>query len=57
MQLSTPVTLTIEFPNSDMADAAALLPGTQREERRISYTADDVLVAIKAMRCALALAQ
>lgn len=53
---SMPVTITIEFPKSDMADRAALLPGARREERRVSYTADDMLLAFRAMRSALALA-
>jgi D-amino peptidase len=56
LSLSTPITLTIEFPKSDMAERAALLPGAQREERRISYTAEDMLIAFRAMRSALALA-
>lgn len=56
LHVPPPITLTIEFPNSNMADRAALLPGTQREERRISYEAEDVVTAFKAMRSALALA-
>ena len=53
---STPVAMTIEFPDSAMADRAALLPGTERQERRISYTGEDILVVLRAMRAALALA-
>ncbi len=53
---SAPVTMTIEFPGSDMADRAALLPGAEREGRRLSYKAEDVLLALRAMRAALALA-
>ncbi|MEA3376489.1 MAG: M55 family metallopeptidase [Chloroflexota bacterium] len=55
-RLSTPTTLTIQFPKSDMADRAALLPGAERDERRITCTAEDILVAFRAMRSALALA-
>ncbi len=55
-RLPTPITLAIEFPKSDMADRAALLPGSHREERRVTYTADDMLLAFRAMRSALALA-
>lgn len=55
-RVSPPVTLTIEFPQSGMADAAAFLPGVVREERRVSYTAEDVVTAFRAMRSALALA-
>lgn len=54
--LPTPVALGIDFPNSQMADAAALLPGAQRQGRRINYTATDIVVAFRAMRAALALA-
>ncbi len=54
--ISPPITLTIEFPNSEMADRAALLPDAEREERRISYQAEDMVTAFKAMRSALALA-
>jgi D-amino peptidase len=53
---SLPVTLTIEFPESSMADRAAFLPGVVREGRRVSYTAEDMVTAFKAMRSALALA-
>ena len=55
-RVELPVTMTIEFPHSAMADAAALLPGIEREGRRLSYTAEDVVTAFKAMRSALALA-
>lgn len=53
---SVPVTMTIEFPTSDMADRAALLPGAEREGRQISYSAEEMLLAFRAMRAALALA-
>jgi D-amino peptidase len=56
-QVSLPVRLTIEFQDSRMADGAAMLPGVEREGRRISYTAEDVLTGFKAMRSALALAR
>ncbi len=39
-----------------MAERAALLPGAKRDERRISYTAEDMVVALRAMRSMLALA-
>ncbi len=56
LRCTPPVILTIEFPLSDMADRAALLPGVEREGRRVSYSAADVVTAFKAMRSALALA-
>lgn len=55
-RLSAPVTLGIDFPASQMADGAALLPDAQRQGRRITYTADDIVTAFRAMRTALALA-
>ncbi len=56
LRVSPPIMLTIEFPNSDMADRAAFLPGVERDERRISYKAGDAVTAFRAMRSALALA-
>jgi D-amino peptidase len=56
LHISSPITLTIEFPNSEMADRAALLPDTERDERRISYQSEDIVTAFRAMRSALALA-
>jgi D-amino peptidase len=56
LRVSPPITLTIEFPNSDMADRAAFLPGGERDERKISYKTGDVVTAFRAMRSALALA-
>jgi D-amino peptidase len=56
LQVSLPVTFTIEFPNSEMADKAALLPGTEREGRGISYTAEDIVTGFRGVRGALALA-
>lgn len=55
--VAPPVTLTIEFPDSGMADGATLLPGIEREGRRLSYRAQDVITAFRAVRCALALAE
>lgn len=54
--VSLPVTLAIEFPTSSMADRAAFLPGAERGGRQVSYTAEDVVAAFRAMRSALALA-
>ena len=56
LRMSTPVTLTIECPKSDMAEKAAFLPGAQREERRVTVTAEDMMEAFRAMRSMLALA-
>ncbi len=54
--VSLPVTLSIEFPHSGMADSAMLMPDMEREGRRLSYRAPDVVTAFRAMRSALALA-
>jgi D-amino peptidase len=56
LRLAAPVTLAIEFPKSDMAEKASFLPGAHREERRITYTAEDMLEAFRAMQSMLALA-
>jgi D-amino peptidase len=56
LRISTPVSLTIELPKSDMAEKAAILPGAQREERRVTFTAEDMMEAFRAMRSMLALA-
>ena len=55
-RVNLPVTLTIEFPQSNMADRAAILPGAERDGRQVSYTAADMVTAFGAMRSALALA-
>lgn len=55
-RLSPPVTLAVELVTSEMADRAALLPGARRLDRRIEFTADDVLTAYRAMRAVVALA-
>jgi len=52
-----PITLAIDFTNSDMADRAALLPGSHREGRRLEYTTQDMLTIFTAFRSALALAR
>ena len=56
LRVTPPIRLTIEFPNSAMAEGAAILPGMAREERKLTYQADDVVTAFRAMRSALALA-
>src|SRR6266498_705425 len=39
--LDTPITVTVEFFTSDMADRAATIPFTKREGTRISFTAQE----------------
>lgn len=55
--LAPPITMAIEFVQSEMADKAALLPGAQRTGRRLEYTADDMVTIYRAFRAAQALAK
>jgi len=55
--IPSPITLAVDFTNSDMADRAAILPGSHREGRRLEYTAQDMPTISAAFRSALALAR
>lgn len=55
--LTPPITMAVEFVQSEMADKAALLPGAIRQGRRIEYTAPDMVTIYRAFRTALALAR
>lgn len=56
-RVQTPVAVTIEFIRSEMADAAALMPGAQRDAgKRVSYTASDMPTAFRAFRSLVGLA-
>lgn len=57
LQLTTPLTMEIDFVQSEMADKASQLPGTSREGRTIRYVAEDILTLFQAFRSALALAR
>ena len=57
LMLPDPITLAIEFVQSEMADKAAQLPGARRTARRIEYTAHDMITIYAAFRTALALAR
>lgn len=57
LRLQTPITLAIDFVQSEMADKAALLPGAQRVERRVEYSAADMITIYAAFRTQLALAR
>jgi D-amino peptidase len=56
-RVSPPVRIGIEFIQSEMADAAALMPGTERNGRRIDYTAPSMPEAYRAFRALVALAR
>ena len=56
--LQGPVNMTVEFEQSDMADRAAILPGSARgADRRVEYAAHDMVILYRAFRSMLALAR
>jgi D-amino peptidase len=58
LHLQSPITVTLELTQSEMADRAMALPGARRTEgRQIEYTADDAPSAYRAMRAAVNLAK
>jgi len=57
LRLSPPITMAIDFVQSEMADRAAWLPGANRAGRRLQYTAPDMPTLYAAFRTALALAR
>ncbi len=55
-KLSLPVTVTVEFIYSNMADMAAILPGAVRlDARKVAYTAADMPTAYRAFRTMVSL--
>lgn len=54
--LDTPVTVTVEFFSSDMADRATRIPFTKREGTRVSLTAQDMESAYNGFRAMVMLA-
>jgi D-amino peptidase len=52
-----PITMAIDFVQSEMADKAAVLPGVIRQDRRVEYIADDIVTIYRAFRAAIALAK
>ena len=54
--LDTPVTVTIEFFTSDMADRATRIPFTKREGTRVSLTAPEMASAYNGFRAMVMLA-
>lgn len=55
-RVATPIEVKVEFNNSDMADGASLLPGTQREGRTLTVTAEDMPTAYRLFRVMASLA-
>lgn len=57
LRLEPPITVTVAFGRSDMADAAAIMPGAQRlEGKRVQFIARDMPEAYRAFRALVALA-
>jgi len=54
--LDTPITVTVEFFTSDMADRASLIPFTKREETRVSFATQEMASAYKGFRAMVTLA-
>ncbi|MCU0484585.1 MAG: M55 family metallopeptidase [Anaerolineales bacterium] len=58
LKLANPITLVIEFNQSEMADRTMTLPGAQRlQDRRVEYQAADMVTIYYAFRTLLALAR
>lgn len=56
LKVAQPVTVTVEFVYSHMADFAAVLPGATRlDGRRLAYTAPDMPTAYRAFRAMVGL--
>ena len=54
--LALPITVTIEFFTSDMADRASLIPFTKRAGTRVSFTAQEITSAYRGFRAMVTLA-
>jgi D-amino peptidase len=54
--LDSPITVTVEFFTSDMADRATLIPFTQRDGARVSFTAQDMASVYRGFRAMVTLA-
>jgi D-amino peptidase len=54
--IDMPVTVTVEFSASDMADRASLVPFTKRQGTRVSFSAEEMVAAYKAFRAMVTLA-
>ena len=57
-KVQTPIVLVLEFVQSEMADMAMVMPGASRlEDRKVQYTAGDMLTAYSAFRSLVSLAR
>lgn len=58
LKLSSPITLVLEYNQSEMADRAMALPGAHRlQDRRIEYQAPDMVTLYSVFRTLLSLAR
>ena len=56
-KVSKPIKMTLEFAQSEMADKAALMPGTVRTvDRRVEFSAEDMVTVYLAFRVLMTLA-
>ena len=57
LRLAAPVTVTLEFVKSEMADAAAVMPGAKRlADKRVEFVAADMPEAYRAFRSLVSMA-
>jgi D-amino peptidase len=57
LRLQPPITVTVEFVKSEMADAAAIMPGARRlEDKRVEFVATDMPEAYRAFRSLVSMA-
>lgn len=57
LQIPPPITLRVDFVQSEMADKAALMPFTQRQGRSVTFTADDMPTIYRAFHTLVSLAR
>ena len=58
LKLSSPITLMVEFNQSEMADRAMILPGARRvQDRRVEYQAPEMVTIYNVFRTLLSLAR
>ncbi len=57
-KVEAPITMVLEFVQSEMADKAMIMPGAKRlEDRKVQYVAEDMVTIYFAFRTLLALAR
>jgi D-aminopeptidase len=57
-KVDSPITMVLDFVQSEMADKAMIMPGATRlEDRKVQYVAEDMVTIYFAFRTLLALAR